>query len=348
MDNPAPASASSIPNVDLTVEETSPLPNIGPRVSVDQLLLAGAHFGHLTQRWNPKMKRFIFTARNGIYLIDLQKTQLMLEAACTAISKIAANGEEILFVGTKKQARDIIESEAKRANSPSVTYRWLGGTLTNFATVRRSLRTLESYEKMAADGTYDKISKKEQLQVEREKAKLLLTLGGIREMRRLPGAVYIVDTKKESIAVSEARKLGIPIFAIVDTNVDPDLIDHPIPANDDAFKSIWLITHAISDAVSEGKRAVVAAPREDKEEGERREGRDRERGPRQRRRKPGDRGGERGERGDRNQRDERASGGDRSGRGNRGGGGRGGERPRRERPPKIESSGGGEKMESKK
>jgi len=303
MDNLAPESASSTPSVDLMVEETAAMPNVGPRVTVDQLLLAGAHFGHLTQRWNPKMKKYIFMARNGIYLIDLQKTQTMLESACAAIAKVAATGEDILFIGTKKQARDIVETEAKRVSCPSVTYRWLGGTLTNFATVRKSLRTLETWDKMASDGTYEKLNKKEQLEIERSKAKLMLNIGGLRDMRRLPGAVFIVDTKKEAIAVSEARKLNIPVFAIVDTNVDPDLVDHPIPANDDAFKSIWLIAHAIGDAIIEGKRAVRVQPHFDKDESGQ-DGRDRDRGPRgPKRRKPGDRGADRpNDRGPRNDR----------------------------------------------
>jgi len=253
MDNPAPASASNIPNANLMITEQPPTA-LSPRVSIDQLLLAGAHFGHLTRRWNPKMKRYIFMARNGIYLIDLLKTQAALETACKAIAKISADGEDVLFVGTKKQARDIIEAEARRCEAPYISFRWLGGTLTNFATIRRSLRTLEGYEKMATDGTYDKITKKEQLQIEKNKAKLTRTLEGIRNMRRLPGAVFIVDTKHEEIAVAEARKLNIPVFAIIDTNSDPDLVDYPIPANDDAYKSIWLITNAIADAILEGKR----------------------------------------------------------------------------------------------
>ncbi len=329
MDNLAPASASNTPSDSLTMGQALPM-NVGPRVSVDQLLLAGAHFGHLTQRWNPKMKRFIFMARNGIYLIDLQKTQVMLEAACAAVAKIAATGEEILFVGTKKQARDVIETEAKRARSPYMTFRWLGGTLTNYSTIRKSLKTLEGHEKMATDGTYEKLNKKEQLTIEKEKSKLMQTLGGIREMRRLPGAVFIVDTKRESIAVAEARKLNIPIFAIVDTNVDPDLIDYPVPANDDAFKSIWLIAHAITDAILEGKRAVRDVPSATMNHEERDRDRDRERpgGDRnQRRRRPGGPGqggepqavdGVRNEGGDRN----RGGGGGYSGGGGGGGGGR--------------------------
>ncbi len=289
MDNPAPVSATNIPSVNPETTSQKPI-TATPRVSIDQLLLAGAHFGHLTQRWNPKMKRYIFMARNGIYLIDLQKTQAALETACKAIVQISANGEDILFVGTKKQAREIIEAEAKRCESPYISFRWLGGTLTNFATIRRSIRTLENLEKMASDGTYEKITKKEILQIEKSKAKLTQTLEGIRNMRRLPGAVFVVDAKHEEIAVLEARKLNIPVFAILDTNADPDLIDYPIPANDDAYKSIWLITHAIADAILEGKRkfsdteevekeAVVERPKE----GRRRSRRRRSRGGAERR-----------------------------------------------------------------
>jgi small subunit ribosomal protein S2 len=324
MDNQAHASGSSIPSVDPVMNESLP-PSIGQRVSVDQLLLAGAHFGHLTQRWNPKMKRYIFMARNGIYLIDLQKTQSMLETAAAAMAKVAATGEEILFVGTKKQARDIIETQAKRCRCPYVTYRWLGGMLTNFATIRKSLRTIENYEKMASDGTYEKLTKKEQLTLEKEKGKLLMTLGGVRELRRLPGAIFIVDTKRESIAVAEARKLNIPIFAIVDTNVDPDLIDYPIPANDDAFKSIWLITNALADSILEGKRAVRETMPSLQESQDRDRDKDRERhnDRQQRRRRPG--GGPGGGQGRPDMRVDgvRNEGGDRPR-----GGGQGGDRPR--------------------
>ena len=255
MDNQEPVSDSNTPNAD-TLVETAELKkkHARYRVTIEQLLLAGTHFGHLTQRWNPKMKRYIFMARNGIYLIDLNKTQHLLDEACDKATEIAFSGEDILFVGTKKQALDIIESEAKRAGCPYVTYRWLGGMLTNFSTIRRSLKTLESYEQMATDGTYEKITKKEQLSIEKAKYKLNRTLDGVRDMRRLPGAVFIVDTKHEAIAVAEARKLGIPIFALVDTNVDPDLVDYPIPANDDAFKSIGLIARTFADAVIEGNQ----------------------------------------------------------------------------------------------
>lgn len=227
------------------------------RVSFDQLLLAGSHFGHLTRRWNPKMKKFILTSKNGIYLIDLHKTQSAIDIACNFAAQIAAKGEDIMFVGTKKQARDIIEKEAARCSCPFVTHRWLGGMLTNFSTIRKSLKTLENYEKMSTDGTYEKISKKEQLMIERDKKKLFKTLGGISNMKKIPSAIFIVDTVFEEIAVKEARKMGIPIIAIVDTNADPDLVEFPIPANDDAFKSIGLIANAISDAILEGKRVYV-------------------------------------------------------------------------------------------
>ncbi len=255
MDNPEHVKDSSILNANTEALFNRTPPKKGsPRVTVEQLMLAGAHFGHLTERWNPKMKPYIFTASNGIYIIDLQKTQPLIEKACEAVAKIAASGEDVLFLGTKKQAHEIIESEAKRASCPYVTYRWLGGMLTNFATIRRSLKTLESLERMASDGTYEKLTKKEQLSIEKSKGKLTRTLGGIRDMKRLPGGLFVVDTKREAIGIAEARKLGIPIFAIVDTNVDPELVDYPIPANDDAFKSIWLITHAFADAFLEGKR----------------------------------------------------------------------------------------------
>ena len=227
-----------------------------PVVSIQQLLLAGTHFGHLTRRWNPKMKKYIFGANHGIHIIDLKKTQTCIDHACTAAQEIVKTGEKILYIGTKKQAKDIIRHEATRARMPYVNDRWLGGMLTNFATIRKSIKTLQTYDKMATDGTFEKISKKERLTIEKEKTKLEKTLGGIRDLKKLPGAVFIIDTKKEHIAISEARKLNIPIFAIVDTNVDPDLVNFPIPANDDAFKSIGLVTRALTDAI---EVAAVAA-----------------------------------------------------------------------------------------
>ena len=224
-------------------------------VLLQDLLIAGAHFGHLTRRWNPKMKKYIFMARNGIYIIDLKKTLECLETAYQAVMDIVKSGEKILFVGTKKQAHDIIKSEADRCNSYHISARWLGGMLTNFTTIKKSVKRMKNIEKMASDGTYDKLVKKEVLRIERTRNKLTHVLDGIRDMNRLPGVLFVVDTKKESIAVAEAVKLNIPIVAIVDTNCDPDPIDYPIPANDDAFKSINLITHAIADAVIEGESA---------------------------------------------------------------------------------------------
>jgi small subunit ribosomal protein S2 len=231
-----------------------------PEITLQQLLMAGAHFGHLKRRWNPKMKPFIFMERSGIYIIDLNKTLNNLMDACKAITKIVGGGgEKILFVGTKKQAKDIIKVESERCGMPYVTERWMGGTLTNFATIKKSVKHLKNLEKMATDGSYDNLLKKEILNVEREKEKLEKSLGGIKEMARLPGAVFVVDTKKEAIAVAEAKKLNIPVFGIIDTNSDPDPIDYPIPANDDAFKSISLIVHTVADAVIESRPKDQAA-----------------------------------------------------------------------------------------
>ncbi len=224
-------------------------------LKVQDLLGAGAHFGHLTRRWNPKMRKYIFMERNGIHIIDLQKTLDQLKKAQDAVAKIIRNGESILFIGTKKQASDIIRNEAERAGQFFVNHRWLGGGLTNFSTIRKSIKRMKNQEKMSTDGTYEKIGKKEILMIERELEKLTRVLGGIRDMNRLPGAMFIVDTRKESIAVSEAKKLGIPIIGMVDTNSDPDPIDFPIPCNDDAFKAIALITRAISDTIMEAGKA---------------------------------------------------------------------------------------------
>lgn len=223
-----------------------------PRVELTELLNAGAHFGHLTRRWNPKMKPFIFMERNGIHIIDLKKTQELLEAACNALSNIVAEGKRILFVGTKQQASQIIQEESVRCGQFYVSERWLGGMLTNFTTIRKSVKRLTNIEKMESDGTYDKITKKEILVLDREKEKLHKVLSGVVEMTRQPGAIYVVDIKKEEIAVKEARRLGIPVFAIVDTNCDPGLVDYPIPANDDAIKSIQTVTKYLADAVNEG------------------------------------------------------------------------------------------------
>jgi small subunit ribosomal protein S2 len=227
-----------------------------PRVTLEQLLASGSHFGHLTRRWNPKMKPFIFMEKNGIHIIDLKKTQQKLDEACTAMQKIIEDSEDVLFVGTKKQAQEIIKAEAQRCNMFFVTERWLGGTLTNFSTIKKSIKHMKNLEKKATDGTYDKITKKEKLSIDREKAKMKTVLEGIEEMKRIPGAIFIVDIKKEQIAVKEARKLNIPIFAMVDTNTDPTLIDYPIPANDDAAKSISLIGRSMADAIIEARQKV--------------------------------------------------------------------------------------------
>ena len=225
-----------------------------PSVSLEQLLAAGSHFGHLTRRWNPKMKEYIFMQKNGIHIIDLKKTQASLDKALDAVRKTVSEGYEVLFVGTKIQAKEIIESEAQRCNQFFVSHRWLGGMLTNFTTIKKSIKHYKNLVKMGTDGTYEKISKKERLMIDREKEKLFAVLGGIEEMKRLPGIVFIVDTKKEHIAVKEARKMNIPIVAMLDTNADPTIIDYPIPANDDAAKSVSLITGKIADAVIEARQ----------------------------------------------------------------------------------------------
>jgi small subunit ribosomal protein S2 len=229
-----------------------------PHVELADLLNAGVHFGHLTRRWNPKMKPYIFMERNGIHIIDLKKTRDLLLEACTALSNIVAEGKHVLFVGTKNQAKACIEEEAKRCGQFYVTERWLGGMLTNFTTIRKSVKRLANIEKMETDGTYDKLTKKEVLHLDREKTKLQKVLSGVVEMTRLPGALYVVDIRKEEIAVAEARRLGIPVFAMVDTNCDPTVVDYVIPANDDAIKSIQLVTKIIADAVVEGTERASA------------------------------------------------------------------------------------------
>ncbi len=234
-----------------------------PRVELQTLLEAGAHFGHLTRRWNPKMKPYIFMERNGIHIIDLKKTQELLDAAFNAVSNSVAEGRRPLFVGTKSQASDVVGQEAKRCNAYYVTERWLGGMLTNFTTIRKSVKRLTNIEKMETDGTFDNITKKERLFLSRERDKLQEVLSGVVDMSRLPGLVYVVDIKKEAIAVNEARRLGIPVVAIVDTNTDPDLIDFPIPANDDALKTIQVITKVIADAVLEGAERTSARQAEE-------------------------------------------------------------------------------------
>ena len=225
-------------------------------VSMKQLLEAGVHFGHQTRRWNPKMAPYIFTERNGIYIIDLQKTVKKLDDAYNFVREIAANGGTVLFVGTKKQAQDAISEEAIRAGMPYVSSRWLGGMMTNFKTIRNSIKRLEQLEAMKEDGTFDLLPKKEVAALEIEIEKLERNLGGIKNMKKQPDAMFIVDPRKEKIAVSEAHKLGIPIIAIVDTNCDPDEIDYVIPGNDDAIRAVRLISAAMADAVLEGKQGV--------------------------------------------------------------------------------------------
>lgn len=234
-----------------------------PRVELEALLQAGAHFGHITRRWNPKMKPYIFMERNGIHIIDLKKTQEMLETACNAVANVVAQGRKPLFVATKQQARDVVEVEAKRCGAFYVTQRWLGGMLTNFTTIRKSVKRLTNIDKMESDGTFEKITKKERLFLDREREKLQNVLAGVVEMSRLPGLVFVVDVKKEAIAVKEAHRLGVPVVAIVDTNCDPEVIDFPIPANDDALKAVQLITKAIADAVVEGSQRVAARQTEE-------------------------------------------------------------------------------------
>jgi small subunit ribosomal protein S2 len=229
-----------------------------PHAQLADLLNAGAHFGHLTRRWNPKMKPFIFMERNGIHIIDLKKSLDLLNSASDAISQLASEGKKVLFVGTKKQAQSVIRDEANRCGQFYVADRWLGGMLTNFSTIRKSVKRLTNIEKMESDGTFDKITKKEILFLDREKTKLTAVLSGVVEMTRLPGALFVVDINKEAIAVSEARRLGIPVFAIVDTNCDPHAVDYAIPANDDAIKSIQLVTRVMADAIIEGNHRVAA------------------------------------------------------------------------------------------
>ena len=223
-------------------------------VSMKQLLEAGVHFGHQTRRWNPKMAQYIFTERNGIYIIDLQKTVRKIDEAYMFIRDVALEGKSVLFVGTKKQAQESIESEAKRCGMYYVNNRWLGGTLTNFRTIQTRIKKLNEIDAMEKNGQFDVLPKKEVIKLCAEREKLLKNLGGIREMKKLPGALFIVDPRKERIAVQEARILNIPIVAIVDTNCDPDEIDYVIPGNDDAIRAVKLIAGKLADAVLEGKQ----------------------------------------------------------------------------------------------
>lgn len=227
-----------------------------------QLLEAGVHFGHQTRRWNPKMKKYIFTERNGIYIIDLQKTVKKVEEAYQFVKELAAEGGKILFVGTKKQAQESVKEEAERSGMFYVNQRWLGGTLTNFATIQKRIQRLKDIERMEEDGTFDVLPKKEVVQLKKEHERLVKFLGGIKDMKELPDALFVIDPRKERIAVAEARKLNIPIIGIVDTNCDPDEIDYVIPANDDAIRAVKLLTSKIADAILEakqGEEATVAA-----------------------------------------------------------------------------------------
>ena len=223
-------------------------------ISMKQLLEAGVHFGHQTRRWNPKMKKYIYTERNGIYIIDLQKTVKMVNDAYLFIRDVAIDGKPVLFVGTKKQAQEAIETEAKRCEQFYVSNRWLGGMLTNFKTIRTRINRLDTIDRMEENGEMDLLPKKEVIKIQHEKEKLIANLGGIRKVDQMPGAIFIVDPKKERIAVSEAHKMGIPVVAIVDTNCDPDEIDYPIPGNDDAIRAVKLIVSKMADAVLEGRQ----------------------------------------------------------------------------------------------
>lgn len=237
-------------------------------VSMKQLLEAGVHFGHQTRRWNPKMKEYIFTERNGIYIIDLQKTVKKVEEAYSFIREVAANGQDVLFVGTKKQAQDAIKEEAQRVNMFFVNNRWLGGMLTNFKTIRKRIDRLTQLHKMEEDGTFDLLPKKEVSKLKGEMDKLEKFLGGIKDLKRLPGAMFVVDPRKEKIAIAEAKRLNIPVVAIVDTNCDPDEVDYVIPGNDDAIRAVKLIAGAMADAVLEGRQGNEAAVAEEESEAE--------------------------------------------------------------------------------
>ena len=235
-------------------------------VSMKQLLEAGVHFGHQTRRWNPKMAPYIFTERNGIYIIDLQKTVKKLDEAYAFIKSVAENGDNVLFVGTKKQAGDSVKEEALRAGAYYVNARWLGGMMTNFKTIQRRIARLEQLHTMQEDGTFNLLPKKEVVKLELEIEKLEKYLGGIKDMKKLPGALFIVDPRKEKIAVSEAKKLGIPVVAIVDTNCDPDDADYVIPGNDDAIRAVKLIAGAMADAIIEGRQGEQQAAEAESEE----------------------------------------------------------------------------------
>ncbi len=237
-------------------------------ISMKQLLEAGVHFGHQTRRWNPKMAEYIFTERNGIYIIDLQKTVKKIEEAYAFIKEVAESGKEVLFVGTKKQAQDSIKEEAERVGMYWVNARWLGGMMTNFKTIKKRIDRLEQLTKMEEDGTFDLLPKKEVINLKAEREKLEKYLGGIKDMKDLPGALFVVDPRKEKIAIEEAKKLGIPVVAIVDTNCDPEDVDYVIPGNDDAIRAVKLIASTIANAIIEGKQGVDALPAKEEDEAE--------------------------------------------------------------------------------
>lgn len=235
-------------------------------IKLQELLEAGVHFGHLRSKWNPNMAPYIFMEKNGIHLIDLKKTHKKLDEAADAIKSIASSGKKILFVATKKQAKDIVAESARSVNMPYVTERWLGGMLTNFATVRKSIKKMANIDKMATDGTFDNMAKRERLILQRERAKLEKILGGIANLTRIPAAIFVVDIKKEHISIAEAHNLNMVSFGIVDTNSDPNQVDFPIPANDDATKSIQIITKYITDAIAEGLQERLKLKEEKEQE----------------------------------------------------------------------------------
>jgi small subunit ribosomal protein S2 len=236
-------------------------------VAMKDLLEAGVHFGHQTRRWNPKMKRYIFLERNGIHIIDLQQTITCLEAAREAVVRCTKNNDSVLFVGTKKQAKEVMREESARSANFFVNERWLGGMLTNFQTIKMSIRYLRSLERMRDDGTFEKLSKKEVSRLEKQRGKLEKNFSGIKEMNRLPGLLFVVDTKRERIAVLEARRLGIPVIGIVDTNCDPEEVDYPLPGNDDAIRSIRLFARVVSDAANATRAEMNAVPRDGARDG---------------------------------------------------------------------------------
>lgn len=247
------------------------------KLDLTTLVEAGAHFGHLTRRWNPKMKPYIFMEKNGIHIIDLKKTLALLNEAVAQVSKIASEGNKVLFVGTKKQAQNVLETEARRCESFWVTERWLGGMLTNFTTIRKSVKRLQNIVRQETDGTFEKITKKERLFLTREKDKLKKILDGIEHMGKLPSALVVIDVKREDIAVQEARRLNIPVFALVDTNCDPDMIDYVVPGNDDAVKTIEIFTRTFAEAIIEGNekaKEIRAEESADRERAKKERGRD--------------------------------------------------------------------------